>query len=108
MHLTYKGNNLGSLPLLTGRDVFHVPTNDYTLKHKLYAKHLVENFRLEFKEHNTGEWCSYGWSKDKWHYFTNFNMEKLQTIDGHKNDCGRPGINGEYIENKNARYGVGT
>ena len=31
---------------------------------------------------------------------------KLQKIKGHKNDCGRPGINGGYIDNKNVRFGV--
>ena len=39
--------------------------------------------------------------KTKWHYFTQISTwKKLQTIDGHKNDCGRPRINGGYIENK--------
>ena len=31
---------------------------------------------------------------------------KLQTIDCHENDCGRPGINGGYIENTKAKFGV--
>ena len=33
-------------------------------------------------------------------------FEKLQKIDGHQNDCGRPGINGGYIGNPNVRFGV--
>ena len=32
--------------------------------------------------------------------------EKLQEIEGHENDCGRPGINGGYIDNPNVQYGV--
>ena len=30
----------------------------------------------------------------------------LQKIEGHEHDCGRPGINGGYISNKNVRLGV--
>lgn len=36
--------------------------------------------------------------EDKWN--------KLQKIKGHENDCGRPGINGGYIANPNARFGI--
>ena len=32
--------------------------------------------------------------------------DQLQTIKGHENDCGRPGINGGYIANPNVRFGV--
>ena len=35
---------------------------------------------------------------DKW--------QKLQKIKGHKHDCGRPGINGGFIDNKNVKFGV--
>jgi hypothetical protein len=35
---------------------------------------------------------------DKW--------EKLQKIEGHEHDCGRPGINGGYIDNPNVRFGA--
>ena len=31
---------------------------------------------------------------------------KYQTIPGHEHDCGRPGINGGYIDNPNVRFGV--
>ena len=31
---------------------------------------------------------------------------KLQTKKGHEHDCGRPGINGGYISDKNIEYGV--
>jgi hypothetical protein len=30
----------------------------------------------------------------------------LQKSPNHKNDCGRPGINGGYMENPNTRFGV--
>jgi len=31
---------------------------------------------------------------------------KLQKIEGHEHDCGRPGINGGYIANPNVAFGV--
>ena len=31
---------------------------------------------------------------------------KLQKIDGHHHDCGRPGINGGFIDNPNVQFGV--
>ena len=31
---------------------------------------------------------------------------KLQTIEGHEHDCGRPGVNGGYIANPEIKYGV--
>ena len=33
-------------------------------------------------------------------------MEKNKKKIGHENDCGRPGVNGGYIANTNAKYGV--
>ena len=32
--------------------------------------------------------------------------DKLQSSDKHKNDCGRPGINGGYMANPKLRFGV--
>jgi uncharacterized protein YozE (UPF0346 family) len=32
--------------------------------------------------------------------------DKLQKTDDHKNDCGRPGVNGGYIANPYAKFGV--
>ena len=33
-------------------------------------------------------------------------FDDLQEIEGHENDCGRPGINGGYMENPKLRFGV--
>ena len=32
--------------------------------------------------------------------------DSLQKIEGHENDCGRPGINGGYIANPNVQFGA--
>ena len=33
-------------------------------------------------------------------------FDNLQKIEGHENDCGRPGINGGYMVNPQLRFGV--
>jgi hypothetical protein len=95
------------------KQVFHVPGNTYNYKNadavcKAYGAKLADYSEIEKAYKNGAEWCSYGWSdnqmalfptqKKTWNY--------LQTVDGHENDCGRPGINGGYIANENVRFGV--
>lgn len=95
------------------KQVFHVPGNEYTYEDasalcKAYDARLASYEEIENSYRDGAEWCSYGWSKDQLALFpTQKNTyEKLQKIKGHENDCGRPGINGGYIDNKNVRFGV--
>lgn len=95
------------------KQVFHIPNNKYTYED---SKALCQAYggRLatydEIKEaHNKGaEWCSYGWSDQQMAFFPTQKetYDKLQKIEGHEHDCGRPGINGGYIDNPNVRFGV--
>ena len=93
--------------------VFHIPGNDYTYDNagalcKAYGARLATYSEVENSYKNGSEWCSYGWSdrqlalfptqKDTWN--------RLQTIEGHENDCGRAGINGGYIANPNVKFGA--
>ena len=43
--------------------------------------------------------------RDRWHY-NKSTYEKLQKYPGNENNCGRPGINGGYDKNPNAKFGV--
>ena len=54
------------------------------------------------------EWCSYGWSENQLALFPTQKdtWNRLQTIEGHENDCGRAGINGGYIANPNVKFGA--
>ena len=61
------------------------------------------------RAYNKGaNWCSYGWSKDQLALFPTQQelYNELKKVPGHEHDCGRPGINGGYIQNKNVRFGV--
>jgi hypothetical protein len=95
------------------KQVFNIPGNYYNYNNakalcKAYGAELATYEQLE-KAYNSGaEWCNYGWSANQLALFPTqlktFNT--LQTIKGHENDCGRPGINGGYIANPQVRFGV--
>jgi hypothetical protein len=104
-----------SLPILPKilDEVFNIPGNKYTYEEaetlcKAYGADLASYSQLENAYKDGGEWCNYGWSKDQMALFPTqkSTYDKLQTIKGHENDCGRPGINGGYMANSSNRYGV--
>ena len=93
--------------------VFHIPGNDYVYEDaksicKAYGARLATYDELEKAYDKGAEWCSYGWSEDQLALFPTQKetYKELQKIEGHENDCGRPGINGGYIDNKAVRFGV--
>lgn len=94
-------------------EVFHIPGNVYTYDEgkavcKAYGARLANYKEIEKSYENGGDWCSYGWSEDQSIYFpTQYaKWEKLQKIKGHEQDCGRPGVNGGYMEDDNLKFGV--
>jgi hypothetical protein len=95
------------------KEVYNIPNNNYTyddakLICKAYGGKLASYDDIE-KAYNKGaEWCNYGWSDGQMALFPTQKKtwDNLQTIEGHENDCGRPGINGGKINNPNARFGV--
>jgi hypothetical protein len=94
-------------------EVFHVSKNKYTYDDakaicKSYNSKLATYEQIENAYKDGAEWCSYGWSENQMTLFPTQKetWEKLQEIDEHKNDCGRPGINGGYIDNVDVRYGA--
>jgi hypothetical protein len=54
------------------------------------------------------EWCNYGWSEGQAAYFPTQKetWNRLQKSESTKHSCGRPGINGGFIDNPNVRFGV--
>lgn len=101
------------IPELPGEEVYHIPGNHYTYDDSkalcaAYGGKLADIRQLQDAYEKGGEWCSYGWSKDQMALFpTQYeHWKRLQSIEGHENDCGRPGVNGGYIDNPNVRFGV--
>lgn len=96
-----------------GKQVFNIPENDYTYNDakalcKAYGGRLAKYEEISDAYEKGADWCNYGWSEDQMALFPTQleKWQKLQKIEGHKHDCGRPGINGGYIKNKNVKFGV--
>jgi hypothetical protein len=95
------------------KQVFNIPGNYYSYNDAkalcaAYGAELAPYDKIEKAYNNGAEWCNYGWSANQLALFPTQpkTYDNLQTIPGHENDCGRPGINGGYIANPNVRFGV--
>jgi len=93
--------------------VYHIPNNKYTYENaqalcKAYGNRLATYKEVEKAYDDGANWCSFGWSENQMAlYPTQYKTwKKLQKVKGHEHDCGRPGINGGYIDNPNVRFGV--
>uniref|UniRef100_A0A6C0ISJ7 Link domain-containing protein n=1 Tax=viral metagenome TaxID=1070528 RepID=A0A6C0ISJ7_9ZZZZ len=94
-------------------EVFNIPSNTYGYEDakavcKAYGARLATYDEVENTYNKGGEWCNYGWSEGQMALFSTqkSTWDKLQTIEGHEHDCGRPGINGGYISNPRVKFGV--
>lgn len=101
------------LPEPPKEEVFHIPGNTYGYEDakavcKALGSRLATYSEVESSYQNGAEWCSYGWSDGQMALFPTqkTTYDKLQTIDEHNHDCGRPGVNGGYIKNENVQFGV--
>lgn len=94
-------------------EVFHVPNNVYNYEQakaicKAYDSKLATYDQIENAYNKGANWCSYGWSEGQLALFPTqkSTYKKLQDMKGHENDCGRPGINGGFIDNKLVKFGA--
>lgn len=99
--------------IMAHKQVFNIPENIYDYNNaealcKAYGADLASWKNIKDAYDKGADWCNYGWSKDQMILFpTQYNKWlKLQKINGHENDCGRPGINGGYNPNSTAKFGV--
>jgi hypothetical protein len=95
------------------KQVFNIPGNYYSYDNAkalcaAYGAKLATYDQVEKAYNNGAEWCNYGWSDNQLALFPTQKKtyNNLQTIPGHENDCGRPGVNGGYIANQNVKFGV--
>lgn len=94
-------------------EVYHIPGNVYSYGDakavcKALGSRLATYSEVESAYQNGGEWCSYGWSDGQMALFPTqkATFDGLQKIDDHKHDCGRPGVNGGFIDNERVKFGV--
>jgi hypothetical protein len=110
------GGDLGTGPSLKMRkQVFHIPANVYDYDNakalcSAYGATLANIDQIEEAHKSGAEWCSYGWSENQMVLYPTqkSTWEELQksTDPTKKNSCGRPGINGGYMENASMKAGV--
>ncbi len=96
-----------------GNEVFHVSNNLYSYDDAQaictsYGARIATYDELENAYKSGAEWCGYGWSDGQMALFPTqkSTWDKLQKTDNHKNNCGRPGINGGYIHNPYVKFGA--
>ena len=94
-------------------EVFHVGKNNYTYEDahdvcNTYGSRLASYDEVEKAYMNGANWCSYGWSDGQLALFPiqKAVYNELKQIPNREHDCGRPGVNGGYIKNKNIKFGV--
>lgn len=95
------------------KQVFNIPENNFVYPDakalcKAYGARLATYEEIEDSYNNGAEWCNYGWSDGQMALYPTQQktFDKLQKIEGHENDCGRPGVNGGYIANPAVKFGV--
>jgi hypothetical protein len=99
--------------ILLKKQVFNVPGNEYVYPDakalcSAYGARLATYKEVEESYEDGAEWCNYGWSDGQMALFPTQQKtyDELQKIEGHENDCGRPGVNGGYIANPAIKFGV--
>ena len=93
-------------------EVYHVPGNRFTYHDakaicKAFEGELANFDQLRDANKTGASWCSYGWTKDQLGLYPTSQSDwtKLQDKEGHKYDCGLPGINGGYVPNPHTKLG---
>lgn len=94
-------------------EVFNVSGNHYTYDDAeaicaAYGATLANYDQIEEAYNDGAEWCNYGWSADQMAFFPTQKetWNTLQKNPKTANNCGRPGVNGGFMENKSLRFGV--
>jgi preprotein translocase subunit SecG len=99
--------------ILLRPQVFNIPGNNYVYPDakalcSAYGARLATYKEVEDAYNEGAEWCNYGWSDGQMALYPTQQKtwDELQKIEGHENDCGRPGINGGFMDNPALKFGV--
>ncbi len=105
-----KNNNPSNF---TFKEVYHVPGNKFTYHDakaicKAFDGNMANYNQLVDAQKKGASWCSYGWTKDQLGLYptSKIAFNKLKEKEGHKYDCGLPGINGGYVDNPHIKLGA--
>ena len=99
--------------LKISEEVFNIPGNyfaydDAKAMCNAYDSRLATYKEVEQSYNSGAEWCNYGWTDGQMALYPTqqTTWDGLQKIEGHENDCGRPGVNGGYMQNPDTKFGV--
>jgi len=99
--------------IIANDEVFNISNNLYTYDDSqaicaAYGAKLATYDQIEDAYDNGAEWCNYGWSDGQMIFFPTqkSTWQQLQKDEKRKNNCGRPGVNGGYIDNPYVKFGV--
>jgi Extracellular link domain len=94
-------------------EVFNISNNLYTYDDAqaicaAYGAKLANYDQMEDAYNKGAEWCNYGWSDGQMIFFPTqkSTWQELQKDPAKKNNCGRPGVNGGFIQNPYVKFGV--
>ena len=94
-------------------EVYHVPGNRFTYHDakavcKAFDGDIATYNQLNESNKKGASWCSYGWTNEQLGLYPTSQTDwtKLQSKEGHKYDCGLPGINGGYVPNPHTKLGA--
>ena len=96
------------------KQVFNISDNVYSYYDamalcKAYDSELATAKQMKEAYDNKAEWCNYGWTEGQLALYPTQKetWDKLQQgPKKHRNDCGKPGLNGGYFENPYLKFGV--
>lgn len=95
------------------KEVFNIDQNIFTYDEasnicKSYNSELATYNQLKESHKQGADWCNYGWSSNQMALYPTqkTTWEKLQKNENTKDNCGNPGINGGYFQDKNLKLGV--
>jgi len=107
-----KGSDSANSPKENG-EVFNIAENVYTYEDAkgvcgAYNAKLATYDQIEQAYDKGGEWCNYGWSEGQMIFYPTqkSTWDDLQNSEDTKLNCGRPGINGGYVDDPNLEFGV--
>ena len=94
-------------------EVFNIADNKYTYEDaqavcSSFGAKIATYDQIEQAYNDGAEWCNYGWSAEQMAFFPTQKetWDNLQKMPKKKNNCGRPGVNGGYIDNPYIKFGV--
>ena len=110
---TVNGNTEVKAETINYDEVFNIGNNLYSYEDakevcSAYDSRLATYDEVEDAYNHGAEWCNYGWSDGQMAFFPTqkSTWDQLQKNPKDKNKCGRPGVNGGYMDNKFLRFGV--